>query len=41
MVAPTRVQQKDMTVMDYTTKIKEICDALGSINVTVDEEEMV
>ena len=26
---------------DYTTKIKEICDALGSISVTVDEDEMV
>ena len=26
---------------EYTTKIKEICDALGSINVLVDEEEMV
>ena len=30
-----------MTVIDYTTKIKEICDALGSINVTVDNDEMV
>ena len=30
-----------MSVTDYTTKIKEICDALGSINVTVDEDEMV
>ena len=26
---------------DYTTKIKDICNALGSINVSVDEEEMV
>ena len=26
---------------DYAMKIKEICDALGSINVTMDEEEMV
>ena len=35
------VRQKDMLVTDYTTKIKEICDALGSINVTVDEDEML
>ena len=28
-------------MIDYTTKIKEICDALGSINVMVDKEEMV
>ena len=26
---------------DYTTKIKEICHALGSINVIVDENKMV
>jgi hypothetical protein len=30
-----------MTVIDYTTKIKEICDTLGSINVTVDEDKIV
>ena len=30
-----------MSVIDYTTKIKELNDALGSINVTVDEEETV
>ena len=30
-----------MSVTDYTTTIKEIYDALGSINVTVDEGEMV
>ena len=30
-----------MLVTDYTTKIKEICDTLGSINVMVDEDEMV
>ena len=29
------IQQRDMTVTDYTTKIKEICDELGSINVFV------
>ena len=35
------IWQKDMSVIDYNTKIKEICDALGSINVMVDEDEMV
>ena len=35
------IQQRDMTMTDYTTKIKEIFDALGSINVTVDEDELV
>ena len=30
-----------MSVTDYSTKVKEICDALGSINVTMDEDEMV
>ena len=35
------IRQKDMSVTDYTTKIKEICDALGSINVTMEEDEMV
>ena len=30
-----------MTVTNYTTTIKEICDVLGSINVTVDKDEMV
>ena len=34
------IRQRDMSVTDYTTKVKEICDALGSINVTVDEDEM-
>ena len=35
------IRQRDMSVTDYTTKIKEIYDALGSINVTVDKDEMV
>ena len=30
-----------MSVTDYTAKIKSICDSLGSINVNVDEDEMV
>ena len=28
-------------MIDYTTKIKEICDALRSINMILDEDEMV
>ena len=28
-----------MMVIEYTTKIKEIYDALGSINVTMEEDE--
>ena len=35
------IRQRDMLVTDYTTKIKEICDALGSINITIDEGQMV
>ena len=34
-------QQKDMSMSDYTTKIKSICDSLGSINVNIDDDEMV
>ena len=30
-----------MFVTDYNTKIKEICSALGSINMMVDEDKMV
>ena len=35
------IQQQDMSITDYTPKMKEICDTLDSINVTVDEDEMV
>ena len=35
------IREKDMLVTNYTTKIKEICDALGSIKVTMDEDEIV
>ena len=34
-------QQKDMSMSDYTAKIKSICDSLGSINVNIDDDEMV
>ena len=30
-----------MPITNYTTKIKGIYDTLGSINVTMDEDEMV
>ena len=35
------IKQKKMSVSDYTSKIKSICDSLGSINVNIDEAEMV
>ena len=35
------IRQKDMSVSDYTTKIKSICDSLGSININIDKDEMV
>ena len=37
----SNVRQKDMSDADYTTRIKEMCDSLASINVTVLEDEMV
>ena len=30
-----------MSVGNDTLKIKELCDALGSINVVIDDDEMV
>ena len=30
-----------MSVANYTAQIKEICDSIASINVTVEEDEMV
>ena len=30
-----------MSISDYTAKIKSICHSLGSINVNVDDDEMV
>ena len=35
------MQQRDMSITDYTLKIKELCNALGSINVAIYDEEMV
>ena len=33
--------QRDMSMTDYISKIKKICDSLAFIDVTIDEEEMV
>ena len=30
-----------MSIDSYTLKIKELCDSLGSINVNIDDDEMV
>ena len=35
------MQQRDMSIIGYTLKIKELCDALGSIDVVIDDDEMV
>ena len=35
------IWQRNMSITYYTTKVKEICEALGLINVTVDEDVMV
>ena len=32
---------EDMSIGNYTLKIKELCDSLGSINVNIDDDEMV
>ena len=35
------IQQRDTSITSYTLKIKELCDALGSIDVVIDDSEMV
>ena len=35
------LQQRDMSIISYTLKIKELCDALELINVIIDDDEMV
>ena len=35
------IQQRDMSITSSTLKIKELKDSLGSINVNIDEDEMV
>ena len=33
----SNVRQRDMTVVDYTSKIKDICDSVASIDVNIEE----
>ena len=35
------IQQRDMSIGSYTLKIKELCDSLASINVNINDDEMV
>ena len=35
------IQQRDVSIGNYTLKIKELCDSFGSINVHIDDDEMV
>ena len=35
------IQQRDMSIGSYTLKIKELCDSLGLINVSIDDDKMV
>ena len=35
------VRQKDLSVANYMAQIKKICDSLASINMTIEEDEIV
>ena len=35
------IQKMDMSIDSYILKIKELCDAPGLINVSIDDDEMV
>ena len=35
------VERKNMSINDYTLKIKSICESLASINVTVDDDDKI
>ena len=35
------IQHRDMSIGSYTLKIKELCDSLGSINASIDDNEIV
>ena len=37
----SNLRQRDMSVADYTSKIKDICDSLASIELNIEESEMV
>ena len=37
----SNLRQRDLSVANYTSKIKDICDSLASIKVNIEESEMV
>ena len=37
----SNLRQRDLSVADYISKIKDICDSLASIEVSIEESEMV
>ena len=37
----SNLRQRNLSVADYTSKIKDICDSLASIEVNIEESEMV
>ena len=37
----SNLRQRDLSVADYTSKIKDKCDSLASIEVNIEESEMV
>ena len=37
----SNLRQRDLPVADYTSKIKDICDSLASIDVNIEESKMV
>ena len=37
----SNLRQRDLLVADYTSKIKDICDSLASIEVNIEESKMV
>ena len=37
----SNLRQRDLSVADYTSRIKDICDSLASIEVNIEESEMV
>ena len=37
----SNLRQRDLSMVDYTSKIKDICDSLASIDVHIEESEMV
>ena len=37
----SNLRKRDLSVADYTSKIKDICDSLPSIEVNIEESEMV